>query len=41
MDWAKTTPKQDKNHLNFGIWCILFERLYGMYVLKKKKLMEV
>ena len=26
MDWAKTTARQDKNHLSFGIWCTLYQR---------------
>ena len=24
MDWEKTTTTQDKKHLRFGIWCILY-----------------
>ena len=30
IDWAKTTAKQDENHLSFGIWCVLYKRFYGM-----------
>ena len=24
MDWAKTTAREDKKHLSFGIWCDLY-----------------
>ena len=24
MGWAKTTARQDKTHLSFGIWCHLY-----------------
>ena len=24
MDWAQTTARREKNHLNFGIWCTLY-----------------
>ena len=29
MDWAKTTAREDKKHLSFGIWCDLYKRFYG------------
>ena len=29
MDWAKTTARGYKKHLNFGIWCDLNYRFYG------------
>ena len=29
MDWAKTTARGYKKHLNFGIWCDLYYRFYG------------
>ena len=24
MDWARTTARQDENHLSFGIWFVLY-----------------
>ena len=29
MDFAKTTVRGYKKHLNFGIWCDLYWRFYG------------
>ena len=29
MDWAKTTAREHKKHLNFEIWCDLYLRFYG------------
>ena len=26
MDWAKTTTRRDEKHLNFRIWCNLYQR---------------
>ena len=28
MDWAKTTAREDKKHLSFGIWCDLYKRFW-------------
>ena len=28
MDWAKTTARGYNKHLNFGIWCDLYQRFY-------------
>ena len=33
MDWAKTTARGYKKQLKFGIWCDLYWRFYGRYVL--------
>ena len=33
MDWADTTARWNKNHLSFGIWCVLYKRFYGNAVL--------
>ena len=30
MDWAKTTAREHKKHLNFEIWCDLYLRFYGI-----------
>ena len=30
MDWAKTTARGYKKHFSFGIWCDLYQMLYGM-----------
>ena len=29
LDWAKTTARRDEKQLSLGIWCVLYERLYG------------
>ena len=31
MDWAQTTARWDKKHLSFGIWCVIYQRIYGMF----------
>ena len=36
MVWAKSTARQDQNHLNFGIWCMLYQTFYGSNVLYKE-----
>ena len=33
MDWAKTTARQDEEHLSFGLWCVLYQRFDGMFYL--------
>ena len=30
MDWAKTTAREHKKHLNFEIWCDLYQKFYGI-----------
>ena len=32
MDWAKTTARGYKKHLNFRIWCDLYKRFYVILV---------
>ena len=32
MDWSKTTARRDENHLSFGIWGVLYYRIYGLYL---------
>ena len=37
MVWAKSTARQeDQNHLNFGMWCMLYQRFYGGNVMYKE-----
>ena len=28
MDWSKTTARRDEHHLSFGIWCVLYTKIY-------------
>ena len=30
MDWTRTTASRDEKHLNFGIWCDLYQRFDGI-----------
>ena len=32
MDWEMTTPRRDNNHINFVVWCILYQRFYGVWL---------
>ena len=32
IDCVKTTARQDKNHLSFGVWCDLYQRFDGISV---------
>ena len=41
MNWAKTTATRDKNHLRFGIWCILYQRHYGTFKKKRHQLVHI
>ena len=29
MDWPKTTARRDGKHLSFGVWYVLYQRIYG------------
>ena len=31
MNWEKKTARRDERHLNFVIWCNLYERFYGSW----------
>ena len=32
VDWANAYVRPEKNHLSFGIWCVLYERVYGRFI---------
>ena len=31
MDWAQAAARRDEKHFSFGIWCVLYYRMHGLY----------